>query len=855
VYRARDTRLDRIVAIKVLREEGSGKPEWRERFEREARTIGSLNHPHICTLYEFGHENGVDHLVMEYLEGETLAARLQKGPLPMEQVLRFGIAIGDALDKAHRRGITHRDLKPGNVIVTKGGPKLLDFGLARQGETARRSLREGGSDVATEAKPLTQEGTVLGTIPYMAPEQLEGKESDARTDLFALGALLYEMATGKRAFEASSQASLIAKIVGSDPPPMSELQPMTPKALERVVKRCLAKDPDERWQSAADLASELKWIAEGGGVATEVSRKRSPQRGLLYPVLTAALSGAVVWFLKPAPVIPLPVTRTVITLPEGERLANLDQPVLALSSDGSLLAYVAIRDGVQQIHVRSMDSFETRALSGTEGGVSPFFSPDGQWLGFVSEGKLKKISVNGGAPVSLSAVTVPRGMSWGLKRSVLFAPIPNGVLQEVPESGGERKSVTRLESGDTGHRWPELLPEGNAMVFAGGTPVNPRLAVYKTGTRASRPISQEGTQPRYLPSGHLVFAQGGNLMAVPFDTTRLEITGPAQPVVDAVYLSPTTGAAQFCTSASGSLAYVSGGAISSERALVWVDHAGKEEKAVPARAYGRPGPRLSPDGRRVAVVIEEQIWLFDFARETFSRFSLGGSSNLAPAWTPDGTRLAYSSNQEGAQNLFWRAVDGSGGAERITGGQNQRYLGSFSPDGRVLAFPEIHPETLYDLWVLRLDDLEEEPFLRTPFTEAAPRFSPDGGWLAYVSDESGQMEVYVQPYPASGGKWQISGNGGVEPVWNPSGRELFYREGDKMMAVDIATDPAFSAGRPTVLFEGPYTPTTGTLPNYDVSADGQRFLMIKESEQAEAIREIHVVLNWSEELKRLVPKN
>jgi hypothetical protein len=473
----------------------------------------------------------------------------------------------------------------------------------------------------------------------------------------------------------------------------------------------------------------------------------------------------------------------------------------------------------------------------------------------VADGKLKKISVNGGAPVAISAVTIPRGMSWGHQGSIVFAPNNNGVLQQVPESGGEQRAVTRLESGDSGHRWPELLPERNAVVFAGGTPANARLMVQTEGRSENRHLSQEGTSPRYLPSGHLLFAQGGNLMAAPFDATRLEFTGAALPVVDGVFLSPITRAAQFSVSATGSLAYVSHRGNSAEQALVWVDRNGREEPAVPARAYGRPGPRLSPDGRFVAVVMEEQIWLYEFARETFSRFSLEGSSNIGPAWTPDGARIAYSSNQEGTQNLFWKATDGSGGAERLTVGQHQRYVGSFSPDGRLLVFPEIHPETLYDIWVLRLDDFDEEPFLRTPFTDAAPRFSPDGRWLAYVSDESGQMEIYVQPYPGPGGKWQVSGNGGLEPVWNPTGRELFYREGDKMMAVDVDTDPTFSAGKPRVLFEGSYRPTSGTLPNYDVSPNGQRFLMIQESGEAQAIREIHVVLNWSQELKRLVPAN
>jgi len=412
--------------------------------------------------------------------------------------------------------------------------------------------------------------------------------------------------------------------------------------------------------------------------------------------------------------------------------------------------------------------------------------------------------------------------------------------------------LTRLEKGDSGNRWPQLLPGDKAVLFDAGSTANSRLTVHAMGTSQQRNLLQGGRYARYVPSGHLVFAQGGTLMAVPFDPGRLEVTGTPIPVVDDIFQSGTTGAAGFSVSDTGSLVYVSGGGPPAQH-LVWVDRAGNEETvAAPARTYGTAGPRLSPDGRRMAVPVEGQIWLYDFAREIFSRLTLEGQSNLTPTWTPDGKRIAFSSMREGAQNLFWQSADESGGGERLARSEYPQYLGSFSPDGKLLVFPEIHPDTVYDIWVLRLDDLVAEPFLRTPFTEAAPRFSPDGRWVAYVSDESGPLEIYVRPYPGPGGKWQISADGGLEPVWNPNGRELFYREGDKMMAVAIETEPAFSAGKPRLLFEGRYLPTPATLPNYDVSQDGQRFLMIKESEQAEAITQINVVLNWSEELKRLV---
>ena len=859
VYKALDTRLERTVAIKVLPAHLAARAESRERFEREARTIASLNHPHICTLYDIGHQDGTDYLVMEYLEGQTLAQRLRRGPLPLEETLQYAIEIADALDKAHRKGITHRDLKPGNIMLTNSGAKLLDFGLAkwRQGTNHETPL----SELPTEKSDVTATGTILGTLQYMAPEQVEGKEADPRTDSFAFGVVVYEMATGKKAFDGKSQASLIAKILETDPPAMTSLQPMTPPALDRVVKKCLAKDPENRWQSAKDLADELNWIA-GTLESSVISVQTSPRTKKVWrapafigsgALAVAALAAVATWHLKPLP--PLPVTRTVIALPPDQQLTGTLFPAVALSHDGKQLAYVASKNyAAPQIFLRALDSLEARLIPGSDGGVAPVFSPDDQWLAFFQPGSLKKVSVNGGPSVGLTGALNPRGVSWNTPGSIIFSPDSSVALQQVSDQGGAFQAVSKLEPGEASQRWPDVLPGGRAVLFVGGNPQTLIVAVQEIGTGRRKNLLQNAWFPKYAPTGHLVYVQGTTLMAAPFDPKRLEIVGASVPVVEGIALATTAGAAQYSFSLTGTLLYVTGSVTAAQRKLVWVSRSGTEQ-ILPADTGDYDNPRISPDGHRVALEVGTQIWIYDLSRDTLTRFTFEGTQSSDAEWTPDGKHISFRSNRDGPSNIYWQLADGSGGLERLTTGQFLHIPRSWSPNGQFLAFHENNPVTKKDIWMLRLSDRKIAPFLRTPFNEGAPTFSPDGRWLAYSSDESGRFEIYVQPFPGPGGKWQISTEGGMEPAWNRNGRELFYRSGNKMMAVEVTAHPSFAAGKPKMLFQGAYLSVAPGQTNtaYDVSPDGQRFLMVKEVGRAVSSTQINVVQNWFEELKQKAP--
>ena len=872
VYQAHDTKLGRDVAIKVLPEAFAHDPERLSRFQREAKMLAALNHPNIATIHGLEQSSGTSYLVMELVPGETLAEHIKRdGAMPVEEALAISKQIAEALEAAHEKGIIHRDLKPANVKVTpEGKVKVLDFGLAKA--FAGDGATEDPSNSPTLSMAATMHGVVLGTAAYMSPEQARGKAVDKRTDIWAFGCVLYELLCGRPAFEGEDVTEILAAVVKTNPD-WQALPAATPVKIRDLLRRCLQKDKTLRLRDAGDARIEIyeAQIAPATLQPTSTTQiwpgviSRRTVVGVVVVLVAALVGGFAVWNLKPAPAVARPVTRTVITLPPGQQLASLDNgPAIALSPDSTHLAYAAIQGGTQQLYLRAMDSLEARPVPGTEGGFSPFFSPDSQWLGFFQLGKLKKVSLNGGTAVNLGNAaptsTGPRGASWGSQGTIAFVPHTLSVIEQIQDTGGTPYPVTRFDNGESSHRWPDFLPGGKALLFVGGAAGsigdNAQIAVQSGVTGERRNLVPEATQPRYASSGHLVYAQGGTLMAAPFDVQRLAITGAAVPVVDGVLQSTLSGAAEYGISATGSLVYVSGGLRASQSRLVWVNRNGAEQPlAAPAHAYNCP--RISPDGRRVAVAITEketQIWLYDLPRDTLTRFTFEGNANNYPSWTPDGKRIAFRSSKDGPGNLFWQLADGSGGLERLTTSEYLHSPYSWTPDGQLLAFLEINPTTGYDLWVLRMSDRKAEPFLRTTFNESVPQFSPDGHWLAYVLDESGRFEVYVQPYPGPGGKWQISTEGGTEPVWNRNGRELFYRSGDKMMAVDITTQPGFAMGKPRMLFHGPYLPSPVTFPNYDVSSDGQRFLMLKASEQPEgAPTQMNVVLNWFEELKQKVP--
>ena len=862
VYRAHDTKLKRDVAIKVLPLAFVNDPERLVRFQREARTLALLNHPSIASIYGLEDSSKTHALVMELVEGPTLADRISRGPIPIEEACRIAKGMAEPLEYAHEHGIVHRDFKPANVKVANDDTvKILDFGLAK-------ALERGGSagDLAnspTISQMATEAGVLLGTAAYMSPEQAKAKPVDRRADVWAFGCVLYEMLTGQMAFRGETVTDTLAAVIKEEPD-WSRLPAATPIRVRVLLQRCLQKDPKQRLRDIGDARISLEEVLAGApepSFAGAAGISAPFWRRALFLSLGALLLGAGVaslatWILKPT--LPQPVTRTVITLPPGQQLAGLTHGrAVALSPDGTHLAYVATQGGPQQIYLRAMDSLEAKAIPGTEGAIDPFFSPDSQWLGFFANGAMGRVAVNGGTPLYLAAAPNPYGASWSSEGMIAFAPALQSPILQVSNSGGTPQPLTRLEIDEDANVWPEFLPGGKAMLFNSGGTHMP-VVVQLIGKDERRSLIQEGMQPRYAASGHLVYGRGGRLMAVPFDRQRLEVTGAAVPVVEGVLQSVSTGAVQYSVSATGSLVYVPGGVQIAQSRLVWVSRNGTEQPlAAPAHVY--VFPQLSPDGRQVAVTIQElesRVWTYNFSRDTMTRSTFEGDVNVGSVPTPDGKRIAFGSFKRPPLNLFWQLADGSGGLEQLTTSEDAQIPCSWSPDGKLLAFVQFNPTAGWEIWVLRMSDRKAQPFLRTPFNENAPRFSPDGRWLAYISDESGNFEVYVQPYPGPGGKWQISTDGGNEPVWNRNGRELFYRSGDKMMAVDIATQPSFVAGKPRMLFQGQYSSSSppDTLPYYDVSSDGQRFLMLKPSEQAgTASTQINVVLNWFEELKQKVP--
>jgi serine/threonine-protein kinase len=811
---------------------------------------------------------------MEHLAGESLAERLKRGPVPLAQALDVAAQIAEALDAAHKHGIVHRDLKPGNVMLTTGGAgrsgvmsaKLLDFGLAKLTGHGERPALVCGATAPTMTAPVTARGTILGTLPYMAPEQLEGKEADARTDLWALGAILYEMVTGRRAFEGDSQVSLIGNIMNAEPAGLATLQPLTPPALERVVKKCLAKRPDDRWDTAHDVADDLRWIAQtsGMGALNPVQPRRRIR--LAWGVALAAFLLAVVattmatlvWTRSSSPSDGRAPVRLLLSDQLPAQTGLDPQRSFAVSGDGHRVAFVAERDGVRRGYVRELNTVLPTEISGTENATAPFFSPDGQRIGFFADNRLKAVSLAGGTPVVLADVTgaAPRGATWMPDDTIIFSPGPESGLHQVPATGGPVRVVAQPDraKGERGYRWPEVLPGGDAVVFTLATSDlqsfdEARLVVRSLRTGEQRELIRGGSFATYTASGHLLFARAGALMAVPFDVARRAVTGAAKPVLDGLVTYPINGAAQYAVGGDGTLVYIAGRAVSRQATLTWVDTAGKTTMlAAEPAAYQNVS--IAPDGREVALDIDganANIWLLDLARTSKTRMTVAWSNNN-PFWTPDGTRVVFTSAGAGALRLFWQAADGRRPPEPVTqahGSQEEvaQDFGSWTPEGQILVFGERAPRTGWDLWTATMGgERNLKAFVQTPFNERNPRFSPDGRWVAYESDETGLTEVYLVPYPGPGRKVKISTDGGTSPVWARDGRALFYRNGDAMMGVPIQTLPSFSPGRARLLFRkvSPHP--------FDVAPDG-RFLMIEDL-PAPALGPLTVALNWHAELKR-----
>jgi Tol biopolymer transport system component len=862
VYRAKDTRLDRDVAIKILPASRAANPEFLARFEREARTISSLNHPHVCTLHDVGTEEGVHFLVMELIEGESLAERLQKGALPLPEVLRVGAQVADALEAAHRHGIVHRDLKPGNVMLTRAGAKLLDFGLARSAAEGS-SVITAPSTVQTEHRPLTTQGTIVGTFQYMAPEQLEGLEADARTDIFALGALLYEMATGQRAFRGESKTSLIAAIVSSQPPPVSQVVPMTPPALDHVIRTCLAKDPDERWQSARDVKAELQWIGEGGSQAgapalLSIRRWRREQLawGLVALLGTAAVAGPFLARRGRAPQA-REVVRFEVNPPRGTAFSDRWWGSPSVSPDGRLIAF-AVREGPTKarLWVRSIDSVEARPLEDTDDAQTPAWSPDSRSIAFFANGALKAIDVSGGAARVIAKPAV-FGTAWGPNGVLLFNPGSSGLLgplHRVSANGGIVEPATALDAsrGETGHCCAQFLPDGRFLFVATGkTPADWRAYIASLGSTKATPLPVLGF---YAPPGYLLFAgpPKRSLLAQPFDLTRLEATGPPRSLLpEALTRFGGSDSGWFSTSQSGVLAYrpsVDEGATR----VTWFDRSGNA-LGVLAVVPGAQNPELSPDGRRLLFerltpeTGNRDVWVRELDRGVESRLSFDAKVDESdPVWSPDGRRIVWSKRAD-TQTFMELPAEGGDARTLFDWGGATTWPYSWSPDGRYLLYGAWSVANQPDLMVRAVaQGSEPQTFLATPFTELGGQFSPDGRCVVYSSDETGQFEVYIRPFPLGAGKWRVSTEGGMNPRWRPDGKELFYiAPGRMLMSVAIggcAGAPSASPPRPLFQTRMGGRPEN-TRNNYAVSRDGERFLIVTDPENRSAAP-ITVVLNW-----------
>jgi eukaryotic-like serine/threonine-protein kinase len=855
VYRARDTKLGRDVAIKVLPRLLSADLERRARFEREARLLASLNHPHIAAIYGFEQTAGVHALVLELVEGPTLAERLERGPVPIVEAVRIARQIADALEAAHERGVVHRDLKPQNIKVKPdGNVKVLDFGLAKAAMAAADDADV--SLTATTPIDRTREGTVLGTTSYMSPEQSRGHAVDKRTDIWAFGCVLYEMLTGRPLFAGETISDTLAAVLKQEPD-WQALPADAPPGIRSLLRRCLKKDPVDRLHDIADARIEIQEaIAEPAAITpTGPSRRAAARWVRVIPWVVAALSVAVALLVvqqrsratgSPAG----SVTRLDLDLPAGVELVTVYPPAMVLSPDGTRVAFVGVFRGSRQLYTRRLDQFETVPIRGTENANAVFMSPDGRALGFITADlALKRVSLADGLVTTVEHdAEFSAGAAWGPDDLITF--VRAGALWQVPAAGGPAKQLTTIDSGkrELLHAWPSVIAEGRILLFAsitGSSRGASHIEALSLPTGQRRVIVESGTFPLYVPSGHLVFFRDGALLGAPFDVDRLEVTGPVVRVLENLAVGTTMDAPLAALSNAGSLTYAPSDAGTTR--LVWVSRQGVEQPITETpRRYQYP--RLAPDGRRTAVATAGDLWIQDIARATFTRLTSEQTvGNAFPVWTPDGTRVLFRTST----GMYWIAGDGSGHPQAIAGALFGDIPCSVAPDGDTLAFMRQNAQTSRDIYVLSLrGQSRPRPVVNTPAFEGGAQFSPDGHWMAYASDESGQMQVSVRPFPGPDRRWQVSTQGGTQPLWSRNGKEIFYRVGNKMMVVNVSAGVDLSLSQPRQLFEQRYVFQNVSLANYDVSPDGQRFVMVKD--EAGSGR-LNVVLNWTEELKRLVP--
>jgi eukaryotic-like serine/threonine-protein kinase len=846
VWRGRDTRLDRSVAIKILPANFAENAQFKLRFEREAKAISQLNHPNICTLYDVGDS----YIVMELLDGESLADKLAKGPLPLEQVLRYGNQIADALDKAHKQGIVHRDLKPGNVMITKSGAKLLDFGLAK----SARGVIDG--DGATEHKPLTQEGTILGTFQYMAPEQLEGSQADARTDIFALGTLLYEMATGRRAFEGKTKTSLIAAIVSSEPAPMSQIQPLMPAALEHVVRKCLAKDPEDRWQSAHDIAEELRWISEAGsqaGVATPLSIRRRTRERLAWAAAVVVALVAGIFAARSLHIGEAARPQYQFTIPMIDSgYKGGAQP--HLSPDGRTVYFRATNgDGKFQVFRRSLDDLRATPIEGTEDVVGFLPTPDGRSLTLSFTGAVvKRISVNGG-PVEMIVEGAPGAGTVSPDGTMLFGSDDRPVRRLLPNHMLDPITTVDTAHGETGHAWPLLLPDNKSFLFLSvsrdaerGT-IRHVLCGATLGSKEITRIGEVSSRVEYA-AGHLFFVREGTLMAQRFDASRFKFTGEPITIADNVGFSDRSGGAGFSAANDGTLVYQP---FSPPHHLTIVDGSGKTLSVVSSTAafasspFGNNRFALLPDGSRVIIPVFDHraghtsLWVYGLNRQTATRLTFSSASEGNPAVTPDGSRVFFSSDAQSPLDIYEAPIDGGEPPKLRVAAANNQTVNGVSPDGRFLLYASNQNQTVtrQDLWILPLaPGGKPYPYLVTPAVENDGTFSPDGKWIAYDSDVTGTFQVYVRPFPGPGSARPVSTKGGRPVRFSRDGRRIYFVDGAKLMVADFHADG--STSEPTVAFE-----LRDGISGFQLMPTGDRFLMLLQNE-VDAAPAARVIVGW-----------